>query len=241
MGKVEGSASLWTLDPAPVSIDGTVGQLLAGRAASTPDRPAVHWLGDDEVLVTRSYRDLRSTRHTWRPRYGLRRGRVRASPSARRTHSSGSTSSTPPRSWVRLGPLNPAMGEHELEQILRLTAPDLLLGAESYRGIAVTDRLQRIADRLPHPATVAPLDTFVAAALTAVPDTTITADAAAPVLIQYTSGTTGRPKGAVIAHAAALNIAINFVHGWAHGPGDILAGPLPLHHVAGRSAGCWPT
>ncbi len=134
-------------------------------------------------------------------------------------------------------PLNPAMGEHELEQILRLTAPDLVLGAESYRGIAVTDRLQRIADRLPHPATVAPLDAFVAAALTAVPDATITADAAAPVLIQYTSGTAGRPKGAVIAHAAALNIAINFVHGWAHGPGDILAGPLPLHHVAGTIGG----
>ena len=195
MGKVEGSASLWTLDPAPVSIDGTVGQLLAGRAASTPDAPAVHWLGDDEVLVTRSYRDLRS-----------RAARV-ATAVRSATGPGASVAVCAPNSleWVdvfyataQLGapfvPLNPAMGEHELEQILRLTAPDLLLGAESYRGIAVTDRLQRIADRLPHPATVAPLDAFVAAALTAVPDATITADAAAPVLIQYTSGTAGERR-----------------------------------------------
>ena len=36
-------------------------------------------------------------------------------------------------------PVNPAMGEREVEQILTLTAPDLLLGAESFRGIALGD------------------------------------------------------------------------------------------------------
>ena len=58
-----------------------------------------------------------------------------------------------------------------------------------------------------------------------------------PVLVQYTSGTSGRPKGAVITHSAAVNIAANFVHGWGHGPDDVLAGPLPLHHVAGTIGG----
>ena len=36
-------------------------------------------------------------------------------------------------------PVNPAMGEREVEQILTLTEPDLLLGAESFRGIALGD------------------------------------------------------------------------------------------------------
>ena len=34
-----------------------------------------------------------------------------------------------------------------------------------------------------------------------------------------------------------MNIAANFVHGWGHGPDDVLAGPLPLHHVAGTIGG----
>src|SRR5262249_32284203 len=81
------------------------------------------------------------------------------------------------------------------------------------------------------------LSAFVAAAQAEPEDTEVADDPSQPVLIQYTSGTSGRPKGAVITHAAAVNIAANFVHGWGHGPNDVLVGPLPLHHVAGTIGG----
>ena len=58
MAKVEGPTSLWTADPPAVWFDETVGQVLARQAAATPDAPAVHWMGDDDTLVTWTYGDL---------------------------------------------------------------------------------------------------------------------------------------------------------------------------------------
>jgi fatty-acyl-CoA synthase len=238
MGKVEGTVSLWTAEPPAVWFDETVGQVLARQAAATPDAPAVHWLGDDDALVTWTYGDLH--------------GRGASVATAMRTSvgPGGRVAVCAPNSleWVvafyaaaQLGatfvPVNPAMGERELEQILTLTAPDLVLGAEALRGMALGDRLRSVVERLPRPARLAPLVAFVASALTAAPDTVIADDPSLPVLVQYTSGTSGRPKGAVITHAAAVNIAANFVHGWGHGSNDVLAGPLPLHHVAGTIGG----
>ena len=81
------------------------------------------------------------------------------------------------------------------------------------------------------------MDAFVADALAGPSDAEVAGDVEMPVLVQYTSGTSGRPKGAVITHLAAVNIAANFVHGWGHAPEDVFAGPLPLHHVAGTIGG----
>ncbi|MFI5045956.1 MAG: class I adenylate-forming enzyme family protein [Acidimicrobiia bacterium] len=238
MGKVDGPTSLWEADPPAVWIDETVGRLLARQAAATPDTPAVHWLGDDETLVTWTYGDLHA-------RVASVATAVRASVGL-----GGCLAVCAPNSleWVvafyaaaQVGstfvPLNPAMGEHELEQILELNAPALVLGADEFRGVPLGQRLQRVADRLPRPPQLVPLVEFVDDARAEAPDPLIADDVSAPVLVQYTSGSSGRPKGAVITHSAALNIAANFVHGWGHGPHDVLAGPLPLHHVAGTIGG----
>ncbi|HSO40307.1 MAG TPA: AMP-binding protein [Labilithrix sp.] len=55
----------------------------------------------------------------------------------------------------------------------------------------------------------------------------------APALQLYTSGTTGKPKGAVITHA---NLAVQqqlVGEAWGFGPGDLLLHALPLHHMHG--------
>jgi fatty-acyl-CoA synthase len=56
-------------------------------------------------------------------------------------------------------------------------------------------------------------------------------------LIQYTSGTTGRPKAASISHGAALNCGTVFMRAVGCGADDRLLNPLPLHHVGGSVTG----
>ena len=51
--------------------------------------------------------------------------------------------------------------------------------------------------------------------------------------IQYTSGTTGKPKGAVISHGALVANAFGIASGLALGPQDVGASWLPLFHDMG--------
>ena len=60
---------------------------------------------------------------------------------------------------------------------------------------------------------------------------TVEADAAAMLL--YTSGTTGRPKGAIITHQNIATQAEIMGAAWAISPADLLLHALPLHHLHG--------
>ncbi len=65
-------------------------------------------------------------------------------------------------------------------------------------------------------------------------------DAAAPddpAMIMYTSGTTGRPKGAVLTHANLLAGAAAVVAAWRWTPVDRLVLCLPLFHMHGLGVG----
>lgn len=58
-----------------------------------------------------------------------------------------------------------------------------------------------------------------------------------PFLYQFTSGTTGTPKVAVLSHRAVLGSAHEYVRGAGARDGDALFNPLPLDHVGGSVAG----
>jgi malonyl-CoA/methylmalonyl-CoA synthetase len=58
----------------------------------------------------------------------------------------------------------------------------------------------------------------------------------APALIVYTSGTTGRSKGAVLTQANLATIAVQVVTAWRWTASDTLAIALPLFHVHGLCA-----
>ena len=58
-----------------------------------------------------------------------------------------------------------------------------------------------------------------------------------PALIVYTSGTTGRPKGAVLSHANLLAATESLALAWQWTPEDRLVLALPLFHVHGLCAG----
>src|SRR5205085_2680500 len=54
-----------------------------------------------------------------------------------------------------------------------------------------------------------------------------------PALQLYTSGTTGKPKGAVITHANLATQQELVGETWAWRPEDVLLHTLPLHHLHG--------
>ncbi len=58
-------------------------------------------------------------------------------------------------------------------------------------------------------------------------------DAGSPILIVYTSGTTGRPKGAVLTQDALLANALNSVHAHDLASRDRVLTVLPMFHVGG--------
>ncbi|MDD2857967.1 MAG: AMP-binding protein [Candidatus Nanopelagicales bacterium] len=58
-------------------------------------------------------------------------------------------------------------------------------------------------------------------------------DADDPAAILYTSGTTGRPKGAVLSHGNLAASATTLVTSWGFTPGDVLLHILPLFHTHG--------
>ncbi len=130
VGKVDSNASLWNAEPHAVWLDTTVGHVLARQAAATPDTPALHWTEADTV-VTWTYGELWSA--SARVATALRT-------SVEYQHMRGGVATQNSLEWVaafygaaQVGatfvPINPAMGAHEMEQILTLAAPSLVLDA----------------------------------------------------------------------------------------------------------------
>ena len=58
-----------------------------------------------------------------------------------------------------------------------------------------------------------------------------------PINIQYTSGTTGYPKGATLSHANILNNAFFVAEGCRYTPADRVCIPVPLYHCFGMVMG----
>jgi O-succinylbenzoic acid--CoA ligase len=63
-----------------------------------------------------------------------------------------------------------------------------------------------------------------------------TIDAAQPAIIMYTSGTTGRPKGAVLPHLAMVHTAMHFVQCLGHVGSSRALLTIPASHISGLGA-----
>ncbi|HPU54399.1 MAG TPA: AMP-binding protein [Burkholderiaceae bacterium] len=66
------------------------------------------------------------------------------------------------------------------------------------------------------------------------------ADPGDPVIIVYTSGTTGHPKGAMHGHSLMRNVA-NIARVMHIESDDVILGHMPFYHVAGAFTECVPT
>jgi len=119
-------------------------------------------------------------------------------------------------------PLAESHPEAELEYVIR-DAGAAALVADSHHA----ERLRPIAERHGLPLLAAE----DAMAWTEGPLPAI--EPSRRALVFYTSGTTARPKGAVLSHASIAAQAASLVEAWEWTPEDVVLGVLPLHHVHG--------
>lgn len=124
------------------------------------------------------------------------------------------------RSGAIYVPLNPAYVEAEVAFFLSDAEPSLFVH-DSTLPVPGSCRHESI-DRFVDDAATAALDPTVATRL---------ADDLAAML--YTSGTTGRPKGAMLTHANLASNALTLHRLWGFEPGDVLLHVLPIFHVHG--------
>ncbi|KOS56727.1 hypothetical protein Z051_08210 [Rhodococcus rhodochrous KG-21] len=134
-----------------------------------------------------------------------------------------------------LVPIEPTATNHECRHMLTQTDTRLVLSADEYRGASVLRRMRRLAAGSMNDAVhVLRLGEWpTVETLTDLPDVR----ASDEFLVQHTSGTTGKPKGAVLSHYAALNSARMYAHATQPVENEVWLNPLPLSHVGGSVAG----
>lgn len=129
-----------------------------------------------------------------------------------------------PRAGRVLVPLNQRLAAAELRRILAASGASLLLGAEPY--------VDPLRDAVPEAVDLDALEPLVAAARPA-PATPAPGGTDALAWLLFTSGTTGRPKGAMLTHRSLLAAVDVTLAGRPVADDDVYLFPFPLCHVAG--------
>ena len=139
--------------------------------------------------------------------------------------------------------INPAYRTHELQYVLTQSGISVLVSAPEFKSSDYAAMIDEVRGRCPDLRRVVLLgeqfDALVAAGrggdvdrLSALP---LHADQ--PINIQYTSGTTGFPKGATLSHHNINNNGYFVGLGCGYSERDIVCVPVPLYHCFGMVMG----
>jgi malonyl-CoA/methylmalonyl-CoA synthetase len=130
-------------------------------------------------------------------------------------------------------PLNTAYQKHELEYFINDATPELIIcspdNEELYKSLSTGKSTSKIFT----------LDESSTGSLSknceGLPTLFQSAqcDASDIAAILYTSGTTGRPKGAMISHGNLIENSLALHKAWGWVPGDIMLHALPIFHIHG--------
>ncbi len=137
-----------------------------------------------------------------------------------------------------LVPLNPALRPGELAYVLSQSGASGVVVAPEHRGVDLPDVVRRARKEAGSECSVLMLDEVVQ--IQDVPDATEVEvrlrDPAPDDIAQlvYTSGTTGRPKGARLTHSGMTNAARFGAIRFGLRAGDVYIDTMPLHHVGGQ-------
>jgi len=132
-------------------------------------------------------------------------------------------------SGLTLVTVNPAYQAEELAHVLGHSGARGLFLADGYRDSSLPAILAQVRDPLSELHAVIPLGEWPEGDGGPLPEV----DPASPAQILYTSGTTGRPKAAVLTHRGLTNNARLAAEAIGLRAGDVLVNPMPYFHVAG--------
>lgn len=218
-------------------VDATVGPLLSERAAAFPDREALIGVDHGGESVRLSYRELDEE------------SRRVATALTRLTKPGDYVALWAPnviewpivqygaaRAGVVLVALNPTLREPELKRALMHCRPRVLIHADAGRDHSMFDVARRVCAQVP---AVEPISLSESARWRAADvdeaelDRRAPQDPRTPVMLQYTSGTTGEPKGVLLDHRAIVNVAKLTMQAADAGHAARFLNPLPMFHTAG--------
>ncbi|MBZ0130499.1 MAG: AMP-binding protein [Rhodobacteraceae bacterium] len=209
----------------------TVGSLFSTRAALNPDHKA---LIDGERSLTYRELDRRTDRLAAAfAAQGLRRG-DRVAILSRNCLEYLEVTLAAAKSGLIVAALNWRLGDRELAHCINLVEPELIISQEEF-----APALQRLDISVPRHWT---LGAEYQARIDASPDTPPPpcTDPEAGLIILYTSGTTGLPKGALISHRAMIARGLILAGDLKVPFGDNFIAWAPLYHMAStdQSLGC---
>ncbi len=229
--------SYWPADRGVPLVDFTVGGLLADRAAQYPDREAIVAVRHGtESLARLTYRELFD--EACRVAAGLRRV---AQPGdcvalwAPNVLEWTTIQYGAALAGVVLVALNPVLPAADLEYALRHCGAVVLLHADASRDYAMADVARQVCEGLSGLRRIS-LSETAAWRSDGIDHGVVSrgpADPDRPVMLQYTSGTTGRPKGVLLTHRALVNVAKLTMEAAEIGTAAVCVNPLPLFHTAG--------
>lgn len=216
-------------------VDYTVGGLLAARAAEHPDRVALvgvrHHGAADRLTYSQLFREASKVAAVlttvadpgdfvalWAPNVlewtVIQYGAALAG--------------------IVLVALNPVLRADELNYAVTHSRARILLHADVSRDYAMAEVAENVCKSVPgiQRISLSQYDAWLSSAESA-PGRVAPSDPEAPVMLQYTSGTTGRPKGVLLTHQALINVAKLTMEATGVVGGATCFNPLPLFHTAG--------
>ena len=194
----------------------TLARWLSDRARTTPERVAIDYL-DREV----TYADLEETAQrfaAWFASRGLERG-DRVATLTGNTPEHVAVFFACAKLGLILAPLSWRLAAPELAYQLADAEPAVFLAEDAYAALAAATGHEAEALAVPEPR-----------------DTVLLAEAARdhdPLLLVYTSGTTGKPKGALLTHANCFWTNVGFDVATGVSGDDVVLQVLPQFHCGG--------
>ena len=221
----------------PAVRDITLGQLLEQAARSAPDRlaliagvpdPALRRQWTYSELYTEAQRTAGALLHRFKPGERIAVWAQNLPEWIMLEFGAG-------LAGVVLVTVNPGFRANELEYVLKQSRAAGVFVTTAFRGNPMLETVREVAPRCPELREIICFDDW--AAFIAAGDDNGTALPAVkptdPVMIQYTSGTTGFPKGALLHHRGLANNGADTADRMGIDPGDVFITTMPLFHTGG--------
>ncbi|WP_227999059.1 AMP-binding protein [Nocardia australiensis] len=228
--------SYWPADTTYEIRDITLGGLLREAAAAVPDR----------IAVVDAVAD-RSARRSWTYAEFLADAERAARALLARFEVGDRVAIMAPNSadWIVLQhgislagmivvTLNPAYRAREIEYILRQSRAAGIVHVDTYRGLDIRVTIDEVRSDLPHLEHVISFSDWEQLLDSGSPGQQLpTVHPDDPFQIQYTSGTTGFPKGALLHHKGLVNQAALVAERAGMRDGGVNINAMPLYHIGG--------